>query len=215
MKNIAIYGAGGFGREIACLIREISACDYNKKWNLIGFFDDGKPAGDANEYGVILGGMSELNSYSAPLELVMAIGKPQTLEFLVNRITNKNVSFPNLLAPDLRYLDKNNIFMGIGNVFFSKCSLSCNVRIGNFNIFNSAIAIGHDANIGNFNSFMPGTRISGEVTIGNRNFFGIYSIVLQQKSIGNNTIIGPASVVIKNTKDNTTYIGNPAFKLKF
>ena len=38
MNDIAILGAGGFGREIACLIDKINQ---NKpQWNLIGFFDD-------------------------------------------------------------------------------------------------------------------------------------------------------------------------------
>ena len=40
MKDIAIFGAGGFGREVACLIRIINESASEPKWNLIGFFDD-------------------------------------------------------------------------------------------------------------------------------------------------------------------------------
>ena len=61
MKDIAIYGAGGLGREIACLINMI-----NKKeltWTFIGFFDENKKIGECNEYGCIIGGMAELNSW--------------------------------------------------------------------------------------------------------------------------------------------------------
>ncbi len=65
MKDIAIYGAGGFGREVACLIRII-----NKKtpqWNLIGFFDDDTKLKDTkNEYGKVIGGIEELNNYNQP-----------------------------------------------------------------------------------------------------------------------------------------------------
>jgi len=32
MKDIAIYGAGGFGREVACLINKIN--EVNPTWNL-------------------------------------------------------------------------------------------------------------------------------------------------------------------------------------
>lgn len=35
MRDIAIYGAGGFGRETACLIKEINSV--KPTWNLIGF----------------------------------------------------------------------------------------------------------------------------------------------------------------------------------
>lgn len=40
LKDIAVYGAGGFGREIACLIRLINESLEEPKWNFIGFFDD-------------------------------------------------------------------------------------------------------------------------------------------------------------------------------
>lgn len=38
MKDIAIFGAGGFGREVACLIKRINKI--KPQWNFIGFFDD-------------------------------------------------------------------------------------------------------------------------------------------------------------------------------
>ena len=38
MKEIAIYGAGGFGREVACLINRIN--EVEPAWNLVGFFDE-------------------------------------------------------------------------------------------------------------------------------------------------------------------------------
>lgn len=216
MKDIVIYGAGGFGREIACLLHEINHTKpENEKWNLIGFLDDGKPVGFKTEYGQVLGGFSYLNTFDGNLDVVMAIGNPNTLHYLTNQINNSNISFPNIIAPDIRYLDKDNMSLGKGNIFFSKCSLSCNVHIGDFNIFNSAIALGHDVSLGSYNVFMPGTKIAGEVYIGNCNVFGVYSIVLQQIKIDNNTKIAPASVIIRNTKNNTTYIGNPAKALNY
>lgn len=67
MKDLAIYGAGGFGREVACLIKRINAV--KPTWNLIGFFDDGKEIGTENEYGKILGGIKELNAWNKPLNV--------------------------------------------------------------------------------------------------------------------------------------------------
>lgn len=53
MKDIAIYGAGGFGREVACLLRRIN--EQAPQWNLIGFFDDDITLiGTQNEYGEVL-----------------------------------------------------------------------------------------------------------------------------------------------------------------
>lgn len=214
MKDIAIYGAGGLGREIACLLRRINT-EIEPTWNLIGFFDDGLKAGDANEYGTVIGNIDTLNSWEKPLALVFAIGTPKIVYQLVTKITNPRIEFPNICAPDTLWLDPDNVRLGKGNVFCSRCTISCNVDIGDFNIFNCNITIGHDARIGDFNGIMPAVKISGGVSIGMRNFLGVNSVVLQYKSIGSDTIVGASSVIMRNTSDNCTYVGIPAKKLQF
>jgi len=208
MRDIAIYGAGGMGREAACLIQII-----NKKeptWNLIGFFDDGKNIGESNEYGCVIGGIKELNTWNKPLCLVFAIGSSQILSRLTSTITNHLLDFPNIISPDTIYFDENNVTMGKGNLISLGCLISCNVKIGDFNLLNSNITVGHDVVIGNCNAIMPNTRISGSVTIGNENFFGVSSVILQQVQIGNCTVIGANSLIIRKTKDGMTYMGSPA-----
>ncbi len=209
MKDIAIYGAGGLGREVACLIRIIN--EKTPQWNLIGFFDDNaKLKGTRNEYGEVIGGIEELNNYTQPLDIAIAIGSPKIVAKIVSNIHNTNVEFPNIISPDTIYLDKNNKSLGIGNIIGMRSSISCNVRIGNFNIFNGAISIGHDTLIGNYNSFMTNTIIAGQVKVGDFNYFGVSSIVLQEITIGNNTVIGANSLILHKTKNGQTYIGSPA-----
>lgn len=214
MKDIAIYGAGGFGREIACLLKRINT-ESNGDWNLIGFFDDGAPVGSKNEYGEVLGNIDILNGWDKLLSVVFAIGSPKAISMLHSKIVNTNIDFPNIIAPDTLFLDKNNVRMGIGNVFCSRCLVSCNIEIGNFNTFNGYITVGHDVVIGNYNSIMPSVKISGGVKIGERNFIGVNSVILQYKLIGNDTTIGAGGVVLRNTKDGHTYVGNPAIKVKY
>lgn len=213
MKDIAIYGAGGFGREVACLLRRINK--QAPQWNLIGYFDDGKEPDYITEYGKVLGGIEQLNSFSSSLSVVIAIGSPRIVEKIVNEITNPLIDFPNIFSPDTILLDKNNISFGKGNLICSGCLFSCNVNVGDFNTFNGFITIGHDATIGNFNSLMPAVRISGEVNIGHRNFFGVSSVILQQIQIGNDTVIGANSTILRKTKDGNTYVGNPASIVKY
>ena len=211
MEDIAIYGAGGFGREVACLIHAINKV--NHQWNLIGFFDDNSSLkGTSNRYGAVFGGIETLNIWNTPLSVIMAIGNPKTLSFVVSKIDNLNIKFPNIIAPDVLFLDQNDFSLGQGNLIGFRCIISCHVQLGNFNLFNIDVLIGHDSSFGNFNVISPSVRISGEVKIGNTNFFGVSSVVLQQKKIGNHTTIGANSVVMRNTTDNFTYIGNPAIK---
>jgi sugar O-acyltransferase (sialic acid O-acetyltransferase NeuD family) len=213
MKDIAIYGAGGFGREVACLLHRINTV--NPQWNFIGFFDDVQTQGSSNEYGTVLGNIDVLNAWEAPLSVVFAIGSPKAVFTIHSKINNPQIEFPNIIAPDLVLFDPNNIRMGIGNVICSKCLISCNVEIGNFNIFNGSVNVGHDSVIGDYNSIMPAVCISGGVHIGERNFIGVNSVILQYNTIGNDTTVGAGSVIIRNTKNDSTYVGNPATKIKY
>lgn len=209
MKDIVIYGAGGFGREIACLIKTING--KSSEWNLIGFLDDNESLwGTWNEYGEVLGGLDWLSQYSRELSCAIAVGSPTAVQAIVGKINNPNVSFPNLFAPTVTFLDKNSLQIGQGNIFCYGCFISCNVQIGSFNLFNGNITIGHDANIGDCNVVMPASNISGGVTMGNGNFLGVQSVILQYIKVGSNTRIGANSVIMRKTKDGFLYIGNPA-----
>lgn len=211
MKDIVIYGAGGFGREIACLLKRINAV--SPSWNLIGFIDDGLEVGKENEYGKVLGGIEYLNAVTTSISVVMSIGKPQAVKLIVEKVSNPLVEFPNIIAPDVVFMDPDNRAIGKGNVFCTGCLVSCNTQIGDFNSFNDYVSIGHDTVIGDYNAFMTATRVSGIVTIGNCNFFGVNSCMVQGVKIGNNTTLAAGSTLIRRTKDGYTYIGVPATAL--
>lgn len=214
MKDIAIYGAGGFGCEVACLIDRINK--ETPTWNMIGFFDDVKSKGtEIHHFGKVLGNIDTLNLYSQELAIVVAIGNPNAVKSIVNAINNPNIHFPNLIHPNFYIADPLTFCIGKGNIIQGSCAVTCNVTLGDFNTLNGSICLGHDVKIGSFNSIMPAVRISGEVSIGNLNFFGVASIVLQQIKIGNNIKLGAGSVLMTKPKDNSLYMGNPAKIFKY
>lgn len=216
MRDIAIYGAGGFGKEVACLIRRINDSHSEPVWNLIGFFDDGKEKGEKiSHYGICLGGMEELNQYKSELCVTIAIGSPKIVKKVVDNINNPKIVFPNLIHPTAVFVDEQSFTIGKGNIIQGGCSFSCDVKIGDFNVFNGIVILGHDDIIGSFNSFMPDVKVSGEVTIGDCNFFGVASIILQQMKIGDGIRLGAGSVLMTKPKDGELYIGNPAKRMKF
>ncbi len=212
MKNIAIYGFGGFGREIASIIESINVI--NPEWNIVGFFDDGIPLGTTNKYGRVLGGIETLNNHSEDLNVVFAIASPAIVRKLVYAISNPLISFPTIVAPTVLFFDRKTFLCGQGNVLCHNARISCDVELGNFNLLNGGVSLGHDVKIGSFNMLQPETRISGECNIGDANFFGVRSLVLQGIKIGDETRIGTGSVVIRKTKDGMTYFGNPAKVLR-
>ncbi len=209
----AIYGASGFGREVYCYLRDTMKAQ-NFNCDFIGFFDDGIPnISKYLKYGKIIGGIDLVNSWVEPLNLIIAIADPTVRKSLIEKITNKNIQFPNLIFSDVRIFDQESFSIGKGNIIFSKCSFSVDTIIGDYNIFNGSISMGHDSKIGNFNSFMPGSKVSGMVEIGNGNQFGMNSTILQNLRMGDFNKIAPNTMISKNIESNSTYFGTSLKKL--
>ena len=214
-KRIAIYGAGGLGKEVAGGIQRINRAGM-ENWELVGFYDDGKPKGfNVSHLGVVLGGMDELNAIQEPMSLAIAVGTPTSRQMIHDRINNPNITFPNLISPSFRVLDSSTFKIGEGNIIQDNCSVTCDVEIGNYNVFNGSNVMGHDVRVGDFNVMMPGVRLSGEVTVGNSNLLGVDSVVLQRVKVGNHVTLGAGSVLMTKPKDGFTYIGVPAKKFDF
>ncbi len=215
MKNILIYGAGGFGREIACLLKDINASMPQQQWNLLGFIDDGVEVGTDLRYGKVLGGKNYFEQNQEPVAVIVAIAEPKVLRTVVGGIEQYPfIEFPNLIAPNAQFFDDETFTIGKGNVLFHGCRFSCDVSIGNFNMINGQVAFGHDVTIGDFNCFGPSARLSGYVEVGNGNFFGLGSAVIQNKKVPDNVRLGIMSVLIRNALDNQLYFWNPAKKIQ-
>lgn len=211
MKEIAIYGAGGFGKEVACILNKIN--EIQPTWNLLGFFDDGVSKGTSiSHFGPVLGGVSELNVWETPISIVFAIGNPKIIETLVYQISNKSVDYPNIIHPEVFFADPISFKIGKGNVIVRGCTFSVDVTVGDFNQMNSLSSLAHDVVMGSYNVLMPLTRVSGEVIIGNYNIFGLNTLILQQIKIGNYVRTGPGAVLMTKPKDGLLYMGNPAKK---
>ena len=215
VKKIAVYGAGGLGREVAGGIQRINVAG-KETWEFVGFYDDSIGKGTTiSHYGQVLGGMEELNSVDEPLALAIAVGTPKTRKNIFDRITNNNIYFPNIISPTFRILDPKTFKIGIGNLIQEECSATCDVTVGNFNVLNGSNVLGHDVVVGDFNVLMPAVRLSGAVRVGCCNLFGVDSVVLQKIHVGDNVTLGAGSVLMTKPKDGQTYIGVPAKKFEF
>ena len=213
MKDILIYGFGGFGHEVACLIQHINK--EKPTWNVIGYIDDGVEVGTECKYGKVLGNCDTLNAWDKPVSVVIAIGSCKALEVVSKKIVNPNVEFPNIVAPNVFYFDEESVTMGKGNIVTFGCRFSCNTRLGDFNVLNGNISLGHDATLGSYNVLFPETRISGQTSVGDRNFFGARCFVAQCLKVGNDCRFGAGAYILRKTRDGYLYMGNPAKRIEF
>lgn len=213
MKDIAIFGSGGFGREVQMLIEQINYL--KKEWNFIGFFDDGIDQGKVINNAEILGDINQLNSYSSELHLVLAIGNPQTKENIISKIDNPVIMYPTLINPNVLIGNSNYVSIGEGSIICGGVIITVNINIGKHVILNLSCTVGHDTNIGDFSSLMPTVNISGETVIGSHVYIGTGVKIINQIEVGQNTIIGAGAVVTKSLPPDCTAVGIPAKPIKF
>lgn len=211
LKDIAIFGVGGFGREVLTLIHDINKIE--PKWNVTGFFDDGYPIGYDVHGLKVLGGVAKLNEWDKPIAVVIAIGTPAIKQKILGKIDNPLIEFPTLIHPTVLVGDY--VKIGQGCILCANTIITCDINIGDFVILNLACTIGHDTEIGNYSAFMPTCNISGEVKIGEGVYCGTGVKIINQTSIGANTTVGAGAVVAKPLPANCTAVGVPAKPIKF
>ena len=210
MKNVYIYGAGGFGREVFCWLQEVQK--QTGEINFVGFLDD---ASDAS----VFPGLKELylgkgddwkpgeNDY-----VVVAVGMVDMKVAICDRLKNNGAQFFNLIHPSA--IIGSDVVIGEGNIICPNCVLTTNISIGDYNHINVATTIGHDVVIGSYNTFSSHNDITGAVTVGDNNFFGSSVVVAPNKKVGSNNKISAGSIIFRNIKDNMLVMGNPAKSYK-
>lgn len=193
MENIAIYGAGGFGKETKFLLDAINRS--HSTFNFKGFLDD-SPAPSAQ--------LAPRGSFNS---IAIAIADPSQRERVYNKCGD-GFQNPNLIHPDV-FLDKSNL-LGKGLIICAGVKMTVNVKLGDFVIVNLNATIGHDVAIGAFSSIMPSVNISGNVTLGEKVFIGSGATILQGLKIGDGAVVGAGAVVTKNVPAGVVAKGVPA-----
>jgi sugar O-acyltransferase (sialic acid O-acetyltransferase NeuD family) len=158
MKNIIIVGAGGLGREMLALLKNINSVE--PQYNVLGFVDDGKTAGHVVNGAEVLGGVEYLNTLNNETAVIIAISLPKVRKEIFDKITNQNVFFPSIIHPSCIISDTDFVDMGKGCILCINTVLTTNIVLGDFVLINAGAILNHDAQIGSYSTIMPGVNIS-------------------------------------------------------
>ena len=208
MDKIAIYGAGGCGREVLMLIQQINATE--NCWDFVGFYDDSVASGTVVNNYKVLGGIDELNNCLNSIAIVIAVGNPVTKKKIFQSINNTNIFFPVLIHPGVLIGDRSIVTIGGGSIITASCILTVNIKIGDHVLLNIGCTVCHDSTIKSFCSLMPAVNVSGEVMIDECVYIGTGAKIIHQINIGSNSIIGAGAVVINDIPADCTAVGVPA-----
>jgi len=193
--KIAVYGAGGFGREVAMMLNEIRHLNPSDHRVFEGFVDDF----------IVPDRVAVLENVS---DVVIAVANPILRKKIAKQMKRFSFDFVPVVHPSVYINESNKI--GSGSVICAGTKITCGVVIGEFNIINLNSVIGHDVTTGSYCSIMPSANILGGVTLGNGVFVGTGAIIFQNVKVGTGAIIGAGSVVTKDITAGQKVMGVPA-----
>lgn len=210
MKQFAIFGASGFGREVLPLMRQ-QLQSTMQPWELV-FVDDNPPAQQFNGHKVL----TYTQWMAEPAEsrhISLAIANSDIRDKLAERCIGDGVGFFEVRAANVVVLD--NVQIGSGAILNPFVTLTSNIQIGQQFHCNIYSYVAHDCVIGDFVTFAPGVKCNGNVHIEDHAYIGTGAILKQGKPgeplvIGRGAVVGMGAVVTKSVPPGTTVVGNPA-----
>jgi sugar O-acyltransferase (sialic acid O-acetyltransferase NeuD family) len=209
IKPLAIYGAGGLGREVLALVKALP------EWEVIGFFDDGVARGTLINEISVMGNRDELLRWPSTLNVVFAVGATQAKRQLVTFLNgSQQLSYPVIIHPHALILDRDRVRVGAGSILTAGCKLTTNVNIGKHVLINLNATVGHDCSIGDYSSLMPGCNLAGAVSLGEAVLIGSGANILNGIQVGEGSTIGAGSVVNHSIGSAVVAVGVPARVIK-
>jgi sugar O-acyltransferase (sialic acid O-acetyltransferase NeuD family) len=216
MKEIyAVFGAGGYGREVIPLARK----QLQKNGKLIEnlFFVVDNPE-KSNVNGTQVISLMEFLKIDAEQKyLTCAIADSKTRAAVKNRIQNSAILDWTVVAENCVVMDE--VTIGLGSILSPFVTITSNVTIGSSFHANLYSYVGHDCVIGDFVTFAPGVKCNGNVVVDNHAYLGAGAIVRPGQTgkplrIGEGAIVGIGAVVTKDVPSGVTVFGNPAKIIK-
>lgn len=213
--QVAIYGAGGFGREVAWLVESCDTPDH--RYTVACFIED-SPA----LQGQVINDIPVLSLAAAratfpDARVAGGIGSPQVRQTTMERSAAAGFRFATLIHPRVersRWIEVDD-----GAVICAGSILTVNITLGRHIQINLDCTIGHDVVMGDYATLAPGAHISGWVHFGRRVYVGTGAVIINGTAdapllIGDDAVIGAGAVVTKSVPARITVVGVPARPLQ-
>ncbi|WP_283628091.1 acetyltransferase [Shewanella baltica] len=204
----AVYGAGGYGREVIPLLRD----RIRDGASLYFVVDDNIPNQTVNGHSVI--SYDEFCQFPADEKyFTVAIADSDIRSRIFTRCRDAGFKPYSLSANNVVIMD--NVTLGDGAILSPFSCLTSNIRIGVCFHANLYSYVGHDCQIGDFVTLAPGVKCNGNVVIEDHAYIGAGAIIKpgtrdNPTIIGRGAKIGMGAVVIQNVPAGAQVFGNPA-----
>jgi sugar O-acyltransferase (sialic acid O-acetyltransferase NeuD family) len=205
---LAIYGAGGLGKEIY----DTAISKSSEKYEMIVFIDDNEKIHDFYSSTVYTFERFQDSFNVHECRVIIGVGEPSTRSLLYEKIMNSGYCIASVIHSSAIISPTSKVGNGtyIGPLSF----ISSDTSVGHNVIIQPHAMIGHDVSIGDSSVISTNVVLAGNCMVGARTFVALNVSVEQKIKIGDDSIIGMASCVNKDIPSEVIAMGYPARVLK-
>jgi sugar O-acyltransferase (sialic acid O-acetyltransferase NeuD family) len=210
-RPIAIYGAGGFGREVAWLLDVCSASGWDAQLHC--FIDDSTATQGTYVHGTPVLSLADAAKQFPGAFVVAGIGAPRIRQALIERAVQAGFQPLTVVHPGVE--QSTHVVIGEGTLICAGNILTTDIVLGAQVQINLACTIGHDVQLGDYTTLAPGVHVSGCVVTGKCVYIGTGAVIVNGTSeqpiiIEDDAVIGAGACVTKSVPANLTVVGVPA-----
>jgi sugar O-acyltransferase (sialic acid O-acetyltransferase NeuD family) len=206
--RLILIGTGGSALDVLEIVQAL-----NKRgiaWEIVGYLDDGRPAGTQHLGLPILGSLRDGIRFSN-CSFINVIGSDVSFRKRIEIIQSTELAperFATLIHPQASVSSWAKLGRGVYVSF--GCCISGAVVVGDQVSFSPGCIVGHDSKIGDGALIAPGAIISGFVEVGRCAYIGAGAMIKQRVKIGEGALVGIGAVVTKDVAPGVVVVGNPA-----
>lgn len=207
-RLIGIFGAAGFGREIAPLVRAQIAKEEPDAQVVFVEKTAGEPVN-----GIEVISDADFLGADRSRGFVVAIAEAALRRRLYDLAESSGAAPFGVRAASAEVLDA--VTLGPGGILCGHSSITSNTRVGRGFHLNIHSYVAHDCAIGDFVTFGPNVVCAGNVIVEDNAYIGAGALVRQGTSdspvvIGAGATVGMGAVVTRSVPPGTVVVGNPA-----
>ena len=208
-QKLVIIGGHGDGLVALEIAKSLDMFDF------VGFLNDGVTSGESIYGYPVLGKTTDWDSLDNDVLFHVSLHKVGDMPARSKLIELLKVPLSRLcnLIHQSSYIPSS-VELGKNILIASHVTLQPNVRLDHFTTVRAGANVGHDVKVGEYCYIGPNSTICGNSNIGIGVHISPNAVVIDHLSINDFTVIGAGAAVFKDTVSNSTWLGNPARRVK-